>query len=316
MGHALLLVAILLMLLFRVSAESAESALNGVNQPFTNDQLGVNVILEDGNTPLIEAINKNRADLVGELIANGANPNFCGKNQCPILAAVIRDTDIVPALLLAGANPNVFSEKSSYSAIGILANYKKDDVARYIAEGKFDGPMPDFSKSALLRISAGADINHVDAFGESPLRVAVRVNNVAFARLLIKSGADLNYRAPTSFAFQLGDTILMAAIDQAVFRKNTELLQLLLESGADLNIRNKMDYDGYCEMRGGCNWRGYSPLTYAARHGYFKIVSLLLRHGADLNLPRTDGKTALQLAFKHKHPKIAAIIEKMAASRS
>lgn len=307
MRYALLLRALLLILPLSVSAECVP---DGVCRPVNNGQSSINVILEDGSTPLIEAIYKNRVDLVKEFIANGANPNFCGKNQCPLLAAVTRDTDIVKTLLLAGANPNIYSEKHSYSAIGHLANYKKEDISRYMAEGNFNGPMPDLLKSASLLISAGADINHVDAFGESPLRVSVRVNNVVLAKLLIKSGADLNYRRSPDFAFQVGDTILMEAVDQSVFCKSTELLQLLLESGADPNIRNEMDYDGYCEMRGGCGWRGYSPLTYAARHGYANIVSLLLQHGAEPNLPRTDGETALLLARKHRHPKTAAIIER------
>lgn len=301
MHYARLLIGLLLILPFATST------------PGETDQRSSDITSEDRNAQLRAAVNQNRADLVRQLIANGADPNACGP-ECPIIVAAIRSTEVLRELLRAGANPNLLSEKYSYSALGTLANYQREDFVRYQAEGTFTGPIPDVSESALMLIAAGADVNHVDGFGESPLRTAVRVDNVDAARIFIKSGADLNYRMPPRSAFQLGDTILMAAIDQAVHQKSTELLQLLLDSGADPNIRNEMPYDQDCESKGGCGWKGYSPLAYAARHGYADIVSLLLIHGARPDSQRTDGQTALQLARANNHPKTAEIIEKYSHS--
>jgi ankyrin repeat protein len=71
-----------------------------------------------------------------------------------------------------------------------------------------------------------------------------------------------------------------------------ELAKLFLEKGADANAQ--------CECKrlyGG----GWTPLTMVVRtrkKGKNSIVNLLLASGADVNLARKDGTTALMLAAK------------------
>jgi ankyrin repeat protein len=89
-----------------------------------------------------------------------------------------------------------------------------------------------------------------------------------------------------------------------------EAIELLLNHGASANDRNEQPYDEYCEWKGACQWTGYSVLTYAAKEGWTAVVKLLLKKGADPSLPRTDGKSASELARAKGHIDTASVIEK------
>lgn len=54
---------------------------------------------------------------------------------------------------------------------------------------------------------------------------------------------------------------------------------------------------------------GYSLLTYAARHNLVEIAQLLLEAGADVNLPRSDGKKARDIALLLDHKNILSVLE-------
>jgi ankyrin repeat protein len=269
---------------------------------------GADVNSMKGNlTPLFVAVRSNRLPTVKVLLALGADPNLAS----PIFVAIQRDTEIVRALIDAGANVNTATKPYKYTALGSAAYNADPDFRKQQRSGKYHGPLPSSLETVRLLIKAGADINHVDKFRESALRVAVRVNNIPMVRLLLELGADVHqYRDDPSVEEQSGNTILMEAIHWYSVFKNTQTIKVLLEHGANSNDKNTRNYDEDCDENygGKCTWRGYTVLTYAAKEGYFEVAKLLLEHGADPKATRQDGKIAYEVARQNKHFKTAELI--------
>ncbi len=112
-------------------------------------------------------------------------------------------------------------------------------------------------------------------FGETPLQYAVQADDLRLAALLIRSGAEVNAKAPT------GTT----AIQSAVRAGHLDAIQLLAEHGADVNVRDA---------------EGASPLDNTVWFGFLDTVAILLVHGARLDEPETKtGATPInEAAFK------------------
>jgi uncharacterized protein len=206
---------------------------------------GADVNSMKGNlTPLFVAVRSNRLPTVKVLLALGADPNLAS----PIFVAIQRDTEIVRALIDAGANVNTATKPYNYTALGLAAYNADPDFRKQRRSGKYHGPLPSGLETVRLLIKAGADINHVDKFRESALRVAVRVNNIPMVRLLLELGADVHqYRDDPSVEEQSGNTILMEAIHWYSVFKNTQTIKALLEHGANSNDKNTRNYDEDCD---------------------------------------------------------------------
>lgn len=270
---------------------------------------GANVNATIGTlTPLFVAVRTNCLASVRLLLELGADP----KLESPLFLAVLRDTEIVRTLINAGADVNA-ETKYKYTPLGSAAYNSDAKFEKLKKELGYKGPLPNSLETVRLLVRAGADINHIDGFRESPLRTAVRVNNVPMVGLLLELGADVHqYRDDSdSRGEQEGNSILMEAIYWHSIFKNTEPIRLLLKHGANPNDKNTLVYDEECDetTSGKCTWRGYTVLTYAPKKGYFEVVKLLLEHGADPQLARGDGKTAYELARRNKHLKTARLIE-------
>lgn len=132
----------------------------------------------------------------------------------------------------------------------------------------------DAKKAAKLLKNKNIDINYQDPSAEmTPLQMAVSKNNVKICKLLIKAGANLELKN------KLNNTPLMTAIYDMDF----ELIKLLVDSGANPNSKNGLRED-------------LTPLMFAASAGNNRIVKLLLKAGADLEILGKDNRTALVLA--------------------
>ncbi len=77
-------------------------------------------------------------------------------------------------------------------------------------------------------IEAGSDLNEKDAYGSTPLIVAITFGKVDVAKALIEAGADLK------ISNNEGSTPLHIA----AFLCRTEIVEGLLENGADRDLRN------------------------------------------------------------------------------
>lgn len=81
------------------------------------------------------------------------------------------------------------------------------------------------------------------------------------ARLLLTYGGDVNH------VMANGDTALLAAI---IKKRTKRMIDMLLEYGSDANIKNR---------------EGHTPLFEAIQSNRLEIVSSLVDHGANPNLP-------------------------------
>lgn len=151
----------------------------------------------------------------------------------------------------------------------------------------------------------------------TPLVEAVKQGDVAAARALIKSGADV--RAPE------GDGA--TALHWAAHRDSIELVRLLLDAGAPARAANDLGVTPVHLAAANGNpailkllldrkatadavsASGVTPLMEAARSGNVDAVRLLLAHGADVNGRETArGQTALMWAVSRGHPEIVQVL--------
>lgn len=129
---------------------------------------------------------------------------------------------------------------------------------------------------ALLK--AGVDVNDVPQDHWTPLMVAVNNDNLAIARLLLNSGADVNRPGG-------GITALHIAVDIELYRwctsdlgnASTDLVRLLLERGASVSA---VDY------------AGETALDLAACYGPNKILELLRSWQEHLKSQQGGGPSA------------------------
>jgi ankyrin repeat protein len=123
----------------------------------------------------------------------------------------------------------------------------------------------------LLLLERGADVNHKNLAGVTPLMSAAYNGDLELVRALLRRKADL---APV-------DRMKKTAVLYAAANGHAEVLSALLEHGADVNAR----YDN--EL---------TALMWAAGFGRDDAVKLLLARGAERNARDNRGKTALAIA--------------------
>jgi ankyrin repeat protein len=106
------------------------------------------------------------------------------------------------------------------------------------------------------------------------LVISSRIGSVAVTRILIDSGADIDYSYGA-----LGETPIV----EAILERHTDVVKTLLEMGADVSIPE------YGEIS--------HPLAIAAELGDLEIVKLLLEFGADVNqIHKGTGESAIWAA--------------------
>jgi ankyrin repeat protein len=130
------------------------------------------------------------------------------------------------------------------------------------------------------------------------------------------------------------------ALGLAAFFGHTGLVRMLLDAGADPNFvsKNRMRvtplhsavanrdatkaYDmATLLVKHGANVNvvqegGWTPLQQAAAHGYARLVEFLLKAGADVSARAADGRTAYDLATGGKHAEAAELLQSSMAATS
>ncbi len=81
-----------------------------------------------------------------------------------------------------------------------------------------------------------------------------------------------------------------------VMQRKTEGVQALIDKGADVNMHDKNS--------------GVTPLVMACTHGLVDIAKLLIKNGADVNLPGKNGTTPLIAAAGRSLELVELLLEK------
>ena len=112
--------------------------------------------------------------------------------------------------------------------------------------------------------------------GDTPLIYSAKKGNKATTKVLLDSGAKINYQTPS------GTTALIAAINN----HNIEVLSLLLARGASIVKRDRS---------------GDDALLHAATVGDLEAIKILIKNNADINTKNYKGETPLRKAISHNH---------------
>ena len=171
------------------------------------------------------------------------------------------------------------------------------------------------------RLCASIESEHSEGRGRTPLLAATWRNHVAVGRFLIQEGADVNAKD------LIQDTPFLVAGAEG----RAELLKLMLAAGADLKDTNRHGgtalipaaHRGHVEAvklliatkidKDHVNNYGWTALMEAVVLGdggpaHTEIVRLLVRAGADANIPDRDGITPLEHAKKRGYAEMVRIL--------
>ncbi|MFF2480057.1 ankyrin repeat domain-containing protein [Paenibacillus sp. NPDC058071] len=212
---------------------------------------------------------------------SGANDNRNGQGGLPmkyeedLLQAVERrDTTAVKKLLAEGAQVDAKDNKERTALM--IATYN-NDVA-----------------TAHVLIAEGADVNAQDDMLNSPFLYAGAEGYLDVLKLTIAAGAD------PAVTNRYGGTALIPASEHGY----VEVVRLLLtETTVDVNHVNRLGWTALLE----------AILLNDGGEKQQQTISLLIEHGADVNLPDADGVSPLSHARSRGFDAIVRQLEQAGA---
>lgn len=187
--------------------------------------VNINVLDENGNTPLITALEKNLTPIAEILINAKANLELLRKQDSfsPLEMAISLNSPVATLLLNAGANPNS----------------GRPNVPGPLAQA-LEGQKIDL---ANLLIQKGAEVNVGNSKASNPLYQAFLLKEPARSQMiaqLLQKSADPNRRLENQ------TTVFCAMIEQAANQQNPSDAKLILElcdKGADVHAKNASGQD-------------------------------------------------------------------------
>lgn len=242
--------------------------------------------LDHGPTPLDEALIHGHADVAKLLVDAGAGSNFysdiaMGK-VAEVRAALAKDASIAnrpdgwwrtPLAYAAGANRLEMAK--------VLLDAGARDLPR--KPWRFDGDpgcavewavRAKHAEMVKLLCDHGSDANLLD--------VAISVQSLEIARELIAHHADVNQDDIRGFK----------PLHQVAIDDNVEMAELLLKSGANPNAPTGQNH----EPCGPGTIDKTTPLHIAAESGAKRVLAVLIKGGATVDLADTTGQTPLHYA--------------------
>lgn len=283
------------------------------------------------NHQLYAAARNGRVERALALLGAGAHPMAApdadtrDRRSLPVLAAVLPDLRLLRALIERGVDVNRMQDGMTPLLAATRDSWhgRPEAVMTLLANGAdprsadADGNTPlhhaarssDPGVAALLR-DAGADIDALNAGGQSPLGSACACGNWRLARFLLERGAKpepaggqpallaaagseeddaagvqllLRHKAKTNTRDARG----RSALHEAAAAGHAAICQALLDAGAEIDAR-----DG----------EGRTPLLDAARTGASEALDVLLAVKADPQASDANGANALHLACAAESP--------------
>lgn len=252
----------------------------------------VNIVNQQGISPLMWAIQNDLTDTALRLIEKGANINANDNDGKTALmwAAEKGNNQVIKALLSNGADMNA-GEKTRKTAMMIAAEMGHFDIVTHLHDhgAKIDAANR-YGYTALLwaihgkknnvalkLIELGAKVFVSNDKNQTALMLAIQNNMLDVALELINKGADINVKDSN------GQTALMLAS----LKGHKEIVNRLLSQGAEVEAKDD---------------KGKTALMYAANP---EIVSLLTTKGAKINVTDKQGKNALLYSIENRLPAVA-----------
>ena len=242
-----------------------------VRELLSRPGIDVNLVTEDGGTPLLYAAQRGYAEVIKLLLAApGINVNLATDDGVTPLYIAVQEGHVeVVRLLLAAPGINVNTATLDVGAAPLItaATKGREEIVRLL----LDAPDIDIN----TRMYDG---------GSTPLFIAAEYNFPGIVEQLVKRGANVNLTLP------MGTTPLSGAAGSG----NLEVVRVLLQAPAIAVNLARED--------------GMTPLAIASQEGYKDIVRLLLRKGADPNGDHKSGLNPLQVASLHGYTGIVEML--------
>lgn len=228
----------------------------------------LSVFRNDPSRDLFKAIEAQHHEKFFKALENGANPYETvkyGVNEFAAIHMVAQygTVTMLDALLQKGVRPEMRP-----------ANRRNCKMALHIAVERNSRRMVE----RLLH--AHAPLDAVDNMGQTPLRLAVALQLVDMARLLLESGANVG-RASSLNTTPLHEAVYGKGHVRNKMRR-LQMVTLLIDFGANVNAADKNEE---------------TPLYIAVRWERFAEAKLLLAAGANINAIDHAHKTALVRAI-------------------
>ena len=263
-----------------------------------------NLALLAGEAPLMVAARAGKPDVAALLAEEGADIDArAARGQTALMWAVAqKHPEVVRVLLARGAD--VHARTAQWSEVMAVPPHGMLEYNRAIPHGGdtallFASRVGDLASAKLL-VGSGANVNDADAWGVSAIVMAAHSGFGDLVSFLLEQGADAS-------ADQAG----FSALHEAVMRRDEAMAAILLEHGANPNARLRTWTP---TRRSSKDWNfapelvGATPFWLAARFAQPGVMRLLLARGADPRVvhhvnyhtesaePRTDSTTALMAA--------------------
>ncbi|MFY7900337.1 MAG: ankyrin repeat domain-containing protein [Chitinophagaceae bacterium] len=158
---------------------------------------------------------------------------------------------------------------------------KTKEANELLLAAALHGNVQDIKKA----LSLGADINCMNAKGETALNMVAKLSYEFLVAYLIEKGAQVN----------TANNDKITPLHWAVEYDNVVLVKLLLENGANIKAT-----DGIQE----------TPLHWAAWTGNIASAKLLLQYAANPYVGNNSGVTPIDLTIRQEHKKLEQLLKK------
>ena len=273
----------------RMSVALVTCALVLVADPLAAQPLAVPTPDQVAGSPLAEAARQGDADTVRALLRQEMDVNAPGIDGTPALHWAVRvdDRNMASMLLDAGADVNR-TNRYGMAPLHVAVQNRHVDMARQLLESGADTEAADGSGELPLHLairtgaddmlelllSHGAQVDGRDLnYGQTPLMLAVREENIALVQRLLEADADLDAQ---SLAGEEHPRVLPSDVPVGT------------SQGVGINRSGLPDRGMRYPITG-----MKTPLSYATRQGNLALTRILVEAGADIELADANGITPL-----------------------